>query len=306
MINLGQAGANQLAQVLARGLVIPLVFFTVTLPSVNWHYMFFIPPVVVAVVILLMNLAVKNTPEEAGFVVEHDPDDQPLQPGERIRLRDVFRRIASNRVVWLVAGAYLCTGFVRGSVASWWAKYLVDLWSADRTSSLYTVFAWALPLTATLGSMASGYISDRMFHGRRAPVAAVLYLSQAALTVVAMRMTHGGAGSAVMATVVILGIATMCNSTHSILGAAAPMDLGGRKMAGCAAGIIDSFQYYGSMLSGYFVGMLFDRVGAAVEGSAAPVDPSLWFASMLPFGLIGAGLMIYVTIRHRGTGSAGT
>jgi len=315
MINLGQAGANQLAQNLSTGMVIPLLLFSIAIPRVDWHYMFFIPPVVVAVVIFCMNLAVKNTPEEAGFHVEHDPDDPGGHPDERVRLRDVFRKISSNRIIWLVAAAYLCTGFVRGSIASWWAKYLEDLWAADRASTLYTVFAWGLPITATLGSMASGYVSDRFFAGRRAPVAAALYLAQATLTVLAMQLTHGGSGSAALAGFAILAIATMCNSTHSILGAAAPMDLGGRKMAGCAAGIIDSFQYYGSMLSGYFVGKLFDHYATAsvvttqLAGGrkpAPPVDPGLWFGSMLPFGLLGAGLMLYVTIRHRGSAAAGT
>ena len=313
MINLGQAGANQLAQTLASGAAIPLLLFTLTIPSLEWHYMFFIPPVVVAVVILAMNLTVKNTPEEAGYRVEHDADEASPDTGEQVRLRTVFKKIASNKVIWFVAAAYLCTGFVRGSIASWWAKYLVDVWHADRKSTLYTIYAWALPITATLGSMASGYVSDLFFKGRRAPVAAALYFAQALVTVWAMCMTHGSGGSVALTTFAVLTIATMCNSTHSILGAAAPMDLGGRKMAGCAAGIIDSFQYYGSMMSGYFVGKLFDRyshVSAAVDAAtsrthAAPVDPALWFGAMLPFGLLGFGLMAYVWIRHRHSNTVG-
>ncbi len=31
------------------------------------------------------------------------------------------------------------------------------------------------------------------------------------------------------------------NSTHAIIGRAAPMDIGGRKMAGFASGVVDSF-----------------------------------------------------------------
>jgi OPA family glycerol-3-phosphate transporter-like MFS transporter len=306
MINLGQAGANQLAQTLASGAAIPLLLFTLTIPSLEWHYMFFIPPIVVAVVILCMNFAVKNTPEEAGFTVQHD--DEAADSGEQVRLLTVFKKIASNKVIWFVAAAYLCTGFVRGSVASWWAKYLIDVWQADRKTTLYSVYAWALPITATLGSMASGYVSDLFFKGRRAPVAAALYFAQALVTLWAMTLTHGSGGSVALATIAVLTIATMCNSTHSILGAAAPMDLGGRKMAGCAAGIIDSFQYYGSMLSGYFVGKLFDHyadVPASAGSRAAPVDPTLWFGAMLPFGLLGFGLMTYVWIRHRKSDTVG-
>ena len=44
-------------------------------------------------------------------------------------------------------------------------------------------------------------------------------------------------------------VALTANSTHAIVGAAAPMDIGGRKMAGFASGVIDSFQYYGSAVA---------------------------------------------------------
>ena len=49
------------------------------------------------------------------------------------------------------------------------------------------------------------------------------------------------------------------NATHSILGTAAAMDIGGAKMAGFASGVIDSFQYFGGSLAGYFLGALLDK-----------------------------------------------
>src|SRR5262245_56310684 len=66
MINLGAIGAGHLARLLSTGFVIPLLFMALTIPRLNWRYVFIIPPIIVAVVILLMNLLVKNTPEEAG------------------------------------------------------------------------------------------------------------------------------------------------------------------------------------------------------------------------------------------------
>ena len=37
------------------------------------------------------------------------------------------------------------------------------------------------------------------------------------------------------------------------------MDIGGAKMAGFASGVIDSFQYFGGSLAGYFLGALLDQ-----------------------------------------------
>lgn len=314
MINIGAIGAGQLGTVLATGLAVPLLFFTLTIPKLDWRYMFFIPPVFVIVIVILMNLMVRNNPEEAGFQIRHDDEPVDDNPGAKVRLRDVFRKIASNPIVWFVAGAYFCTGFVRRAIESWYAVYLAEVWGADRTTWFFTALVVGLPVTATLGSMASGYISDLWFKGRRAPVAAVLYIVQALLTGVAMFIPHdGGSGATWMAVSVVLIISMMCNSTHSILGTAAAMDLGGRKMAGCASGIIDSFQYYGAILSGWGLGELFDLFAHPASGAnvatsapAGTLNPAIWFGSMLPFGVLGASLMTYLWIKHGKSGTAGT
>jgi sugar phosphate permease len=177
--------------------------------------------------------------------------------------------------------------------------------------------AWALPVLATLGSLAAGAISDKLMRGRRAPVAAVLYFVQFVCIVLAILMSqHLLYASATMATVLVLGIHTGCNATHSILGSAAAMDLGGRKMAGFASGVIDSFQYFGAMLAGFGLGTLLDYSGVPVAPAATQsgtvsaltkvINPTVWFASMLPWGLLGTVLMVYVWIRHGASGKAGT
>lgn len=322
MINLGAIGAGTLAKVLVTGMTIPLLFFTLRTPALDWRYIFIIPPMLVLVIIILMNLMVKNTPEEAGYKIVHDdePDDDP---NEKVRLLDVVRKIATNPTIWVIAAAYFCTGFVRRAVESWWAVYLNEVWHAGKTSNLYWAFVIGLPVTASTGSLISGFISDKVFNGRRAPVAAVLYIGQFALTGLALLIPHhGGTWAAILAVTMVLGISMMCNSTHSILGTAAAMDLGGRKMAGCASGIIDSFQYYGALFSGAGLGYLFEyvaKVGAAptissgetltkavasTQASGA-LSPAVWLGSMLPFGFVGAVLMTYLWIRHGKSGEKG-
>lgn len=312
MINLGAIGAGALGGALVKGLAVPMLFFTLTIPALDWRYMFFLPPIAVLVIVFFMNLAVKNNPEEAGFQIDHgDEDTMHGHADEKVRLRDVFRIIASNPVVWIVAAAYFCTGFVRRGIESWWSVYMSDVLNADRTSWYYTAFFVGLPVTAFVGSLSSGFVSDLLFKGRRAPVAAILYATQTVCTLVVMFLPSGSQSHffAWLTVSMIILISMMCNSTHSILGTAAAMDLGGRKMAGCAAGIIDSFQYYGAILSGGLLGVIFDKYGAhaasAATGGATKIDPTIWFASMLPFGLIGTGLMTYLWLKHAKSGTRG-
>jgi len=321
MINLGQMGVGKLGGLLATGFSVPLIFYTITIPTLDWRYMFIIPPVVVVIIIILMNLMAKNHPEEAGYRVVHDDEDPDDDPQATVHLGHVFRKITSNPVVWIVAGAYFCTGFVRAAIYDWFTTYMSDTWSMGLKHGLVVATAafW-FPIMASAGSLGSGLISDKLFNGRRAPVAAVLYLIQTVFMVVAIAMSEGLVySSATLAVIIILGIHTGCNATHSILGTAAAMDLGGRKMAGFAAGVIDSFQYFGAMLAGFGLGWFLDRLAvpagqvAAGASAAAPatqpamvINPTVWFTAMLPWGVLGTGLMTYLWLRHRGTDERGT
>ncbi len=314
MIQLGAIGVGILGKFLTTGmLVIPLYFYaiTITAPKLNWHYMFFVPPGIVLVIILFMNLFVKNHPEEAGFRILHEDEAADDDPHERIHLAEIFRTIASNPIVWVVASAYFCTGFVRKAIEAWWVLYLKGVWGADKTSTAYLVLVFALPLTAFIGSYGSGIFSDKLMKGRRASTGAMLYLGQTLFTLGAMAI--GGSMGLAVALVLVIGINMTCNSTHSLLGTAAPMDLGGRKMAGFALGVIDSFQYVAAGLAGKYLGRLLDAYSGAataigVSGaakSASAFNANVWFMTMLPFGVLGTILMVYLWWRHRGTDARG-
>src|SRR5436309_7649484 len=124
----------------------------------------------------------------------------------------------------------------------------------DYQSAQFQVLAFSIPFVASVGSLISGFISDKIFRGRRAPVAASLYFLETAIILLAAQFHTANA-----AIVFLVLISFTANSTHSILGTAAPMDIGGRRFAGFALGLIDSFQYFGGSLAGLFLGNLLDR-----------------------------------------------
>ena len=72
------------------------------------------------------------------------------------------------------------------------------------------------------------------------------------------------------------------------------MDIGGRKMAGFASGVIDSFQYYGTAIALPFTGWMIDRHGWGV-----------WYPIMASFGAIGGFSMLLVMRKQRRMHEAG-
>lgn len=242
-------------------------------PPLHWRWLFWIPSGIAAAAAIVMALKVKNTPLEARFPGVH-PEEDAADAGPPPPLREVFRTIMATGSIWFVVSAYACTGAVRQGIDQWFPRFIQDVHHVDLHSRQFKSLGFLIPFVASARSLISGYVSDKVFDGRRAPVAAALYFTETALVLTAAQF------STVTAAIVFLVLISFtANATHSILGTAAAMDIGGRRMAGFASGLIDSFQYFGGSLAGLALGKLLDR------------SWNYYFYFMAPFGLLGRGLL---------------
>jgi len=272
MINAGRFGIGYLGPALLGGF---LLFGLVHIPPQHWRWLFWVPAGITALVACGMALVVADTPEEAGLPPVDGAPATGSEPAATIS--EVLKTIATNPIVWIVALAYACTGAVRQGIDQWFPRFMQEVHHVDLKSAQFQVLVYLIPLVATLGSLVSGYISDLLFAGRRAPVAAGLYFLETLIILAAAQFT-----SANTAILFLVLISFTANSTHSILGTAAAMDIGGARMAGFASGLIDSFQYFGGSLAGFVLGALIDRSWGS------------YFYFMAPFGIIGGSLMLSI------------
>ena len=273
MINAGRFLINTLGPALLAGFVFLGLWYV---PPLHWRWLFWIPAMFTSCMAVCMALVVKPTPREAGF--PHFVSDEK-HDAERVRptVRDVLSTIAVNPVVWIVGCAYACTGSVRQSVDQWYIRLMQEMHHLDLGDVRFKILGVAIPLVASIGSLISGYISDIIFKGRRAPVAAGFYFLETMIILAATQFHSANA-----AIFFLVSISLTANATHSILGAAAAMDVGGARMAGFTAGLIDSFQYFGGSAAGFFLGKLLD------------LNWNWYFYFMAPFGIIGGALMISI------------
>jgi len=272
MINLGRFGIFKLGPALLAGFGF---LGLIRIPPLHWRWLFWIPAAIVIVVGASMALIVKDTPEQANF-----PPVNPVEEsGGKVHasLVDVLKIIGTNPVIWIIACAYACTGSVRQGIDQWFPRFMQEVHHLDYQSAQFQFLGFLIPFVASVGSLISGYISDTIFKGRRAPVAAGLYFLETLIILIAAQFHTANA-----AIVFLVLISLTANATHSILGTAAPMDIGGAKMAGFASGVIDSFQYFGGSLAGILLGALLDRSWGN------------YFYFMAPFGIIGGVLMMSI------------
>jgi len=272
MINAGRFLINTFGPALLAGFVFLGLWHV---PPLHWRWLFWIPAGIAVLAAVTMAFIAKETPQQAGF----PPVDEEHIRGDETRasIATVFKAIASNPVIWVVALAYGCTGAVRQGIDQWFFRFMQEVHHFDLHDVRFKYLGVLIPFVASAGSLISGYVSDLVFNGRRAPVAAGLYFLEAGIILAAAQFT-----SANTAVFFLILISFTANATHSLLGTAAAMDIGGARMAGFASGLIDSFQYFGGSLAGLLLGHLLDR------------SWGYYFYFMVPFGIIGGFLMVSI------------
>ncbi len=271
MINLGRFGIFKLGPALLAGFVFLGMWHV---PPLHWRWLFWIPAGVATIAAIVMAMVVKDTPEQTGFPCVNP--DEPHTDHVEMSIREVFFTIVRQPIVWLTASAYACTGAVRQGVDQWFPRFLEDVHHVKLDSVEFQWVGFLIPFVASVGSLLSGYVSDTLFNGRRTPVAAGLYFIETAVILAAAQFHSVNA-----ALFFLVLISLTANATHSILGTAAAMDIGGARRAGFASGLIDSFQYFGGSLAGFFLGRLLDK------------SWDYYFYFMAPFGVIGGLLMLW-------------
>ena len=301
MIQLGQVMSAKLSRFILGGFAVG----GLVVAQGDWRWLFILPPIVTLAAAIFMSLAAKPSPDEAGYpgVIEDELDNSH---GVTVTLKESFKTIFTHPLVWFYACAYACTGAVRTSSDQLSILYFQEQLGMDMKTSIPSAVAWtlaAMPMAAVAGSLLFGWISDKFFKGHRSPVAMTLYFLEAAVISFAAVLLLKGMVSPTPAGIItgcliLIMISLTANSTHSIVGAAAPMDIGGKKMAGFAAGVIDSFQYYGGAISLIISGRVLDA-------TKAEHGWLFWYVIMAGFGVLGGIAMLLVMRKQKRMALAG-
>jgi len=299
MIQLGQVASSKLSPLILNGFAVG----TLVVAQGDWRWLFIIPPMVTLVVAIFMSIAAKQSPDDAGYpgVIVDEIDNSE---GVTVSLRESFRTIFTHPLVWFYAVAYACTGAVRSTTDQLSILYFQEQLGMNMKTNIPPTVVWTLaimPMAAVAGSLASGWVSDKLFKGHRSPVAMVLYFFEAVVIgTAALLLLNGMVGPTPAGILtgcgILIAIALTANSTHSIVGAAAPMDIGGKKMAGFAAGVIDSFQYYGSAIS-------LSLTGRVLDATQEEHGWLFWYVIMAGFGILGGIAMFLVMMKQKRMGT---
>ncbi len=245
------------------GMVGPIAILAMAMFA-DWHAILYVHGFFALGVAVFILLLVRDTPQSQGLgTIEEHRGDYPTayeyseQHEKELSARAIFfEYVLNNKFLWTIAIANAFVYFVRYGVLDWAPTYLneVKSFSLEQSGLAYAFYEFAgIP-----GTLICGWLSDRVFNGRRAP-ASILFLALTLACVMLYWFNPPGNPGVDMA--MLIGIGFFIYGPVMLIGVQA-LDLAPKKAAGTAAGFTGLFGYVGGAVSASIViGIVVDTAG---------------------------------------------
>jgi len=228
----------------------------------DWGAKFYFNALVAAAIALVAFALLRDIPQAYGLPTVEEyrndfPPDYDAASERTLTYREIFlQHVLNNKYLWAIAVANAFIYFVRYGVVNWIPTYLQ---TAKGFSFNESSRGWALyEFAAIPGTVACGWVSDKVFKGRRAP-ATILFMALTLVAVVVYWLNQHGPLWVDYAALFAIGF--LIYGPIMIIGLHA-LDLVPKKAAGTAAGFTGFFGYvFGSAIAGSGVGWIADHWG---------------------------------------------
>ncbi len=245
------------------GMVGPIAILAMAMFA-DWHSILYVHGFFALIVAVLIFLLVRDTPQSEGLpTIENHRNDYPktFEYGEsyekELSAKAIFfEYVLNNKFLWTIALANAFVYFIRYGVLDWAPTYLNEVkhFSFEQSGWAYAFYEFAgIP-----GTLICGWLSDKVFNGRRAPVS-IAYLL---LTLVCVLIYwKNPVGNPNLDIAMLIGIGFFIYGPIMLIGVQA-LDLAPKKAAGTAAGFTGLFGYVGGAVSANIViGYVLDNAG---------------------------------------------
>jgi OPA family glycerol-3-phosphate transporter-like MFS transporter len=228
----------------------------------DWGAIFYFNAMVAAAVAILVAVLLRDTPQSCGLpTIEAYKNDYPAnysaEHEKTLSFKEIFfGHVLNNKYLWAIAVANAFVYFVRYGVVDWIPTYMQ---TAKNFSFKQSSLAWsAFEYAGIPGTILCGWMSDRVFKGRRAP-ATILFMALTLLGLVVYGLNRNGPLWIDITALIAIGF--FVYGPIMIIGLHA-LDLVPKKAAGTAAGFTGFFGYvFGSAIAGAGVGWIADHWG---------------------------------------------
>lgn len=164
-----------------------------------------------------------------------------------------------NPTIWILAIAYVFVYICRYGTEDWIIKYLVEV--RHDSIEVATQKFGSLAFFGILGAISAGFISDKLFKGRRTPVNIIFLLGVIASIYGIMHNNLGGKTGYLIDALCLAGMGFCVAGPQMLVGGLCAVESGSKKVASAATGFCGIFGYIGAIGSGVVTGNFIDQFG---------------------------------------------
>ena len=250
-----------IAHNIGGGLIGPLAILGIAIFG-DWQSKLYFPAMIAIFISFIAYLLIRDTPQSCGLPnIEKYKNDYPKDYNEdyerEFTTKEIFfKYVFNNKFLWLIAVANIMVYLVRYGVLDWAPTYLSEAKGFTVSESGWAYFAYEY--AGIPGTLLCGWISDKVFKGRRAP-AIIIYM---ALVMVAIYVYwQNPPGQILIDNIALIAIGFLIYGPVMLIGVQA-LDLVPKKAAGTAAGLTGLFGYLGGALGANIaIGLIVDHMG---------------------------------------------
>jgi len=220
------------------------------------------PAAVAVFIAILAYVMIRDTPQSQGLPsIEAYRNDYPKNYSKKseevLSTREIFfKYVLNNRMLWFIAIANAFVYMVRYGCLDWAPTYLKASQGFDIKQAGWAYFAYEF--AAIPGTLVCGWLSDKVFKGRRAITTNIFMV----LVAVFIFLYWQFSASYTMVTVSLIGIGFFIYGPVMLIGVQA-LDLAPKNAAGTAAGLTGFFGYFfgTAILANIVIGYVADSMG---------------------------------------------
>ncbi len=245
------------------GLIGPLFLLGLWAFNNDWKSAFYVPAIAAILVALFAYATVRDTPQSVSLpAIEEYKNDYPedydaKKHEQEFSAKEIFfKYVFNNKLLWYIAIANVFVYLIRYGILDWSPTYLKEAkhFTVDKSSWAYFLYEWAgIP-----GTLLCGWISDKVFGGRRG-ITGIVFMVLTTLGVIVYWLNPAGNPGIDMAALIAIGF--LIYGPVMLIGLHA-LELVPKKAAGTAAGFTGLFGYIGgTAIASPIIGALADNYG---------------------------------------------
>ena len=236
---------------------------TALVVSLGWRAGFIGPGLWCAAVAIVLFFTMRERPEALGLPKvdewtareEQRPlEEEPKKPNEKkLTTRQLQFQVLRTPALWVLGLASACMYFTRYAIDSWGLFYLQEAKGYTLTQA-----GWIMGLNTMagiVGCIAYGFISDRLFAGRRPPLTLIFGLFEV-LALCAIFFIPPGYPGWERAAFILYGFTL--SGLLATLGGLFAIDIAPKATAGAAMGMIGVFSYVSAAIQEHVSGYLIE------------------------------------------------